>query len=118
MNSHRDELPRTLPKFAVKNILKFSRFNDTHKQKVRFTQFSTSMAAWLLLTFLVCLYNQLSSTHSVITIKEYRCLKNIYIYIFSITVKINDSSFQQVLRQNLVGFCLNTGKRFFLEVSF
>ena len=27
MNSHRDELPRTLPKFAIKNISKFSRFN-------------------------------------------------------------------------------------------
>ena len=26
--------------------------NDTHREKVCFTQFSTSMAAWLLLTFL------------------------------------------------------------------
>ena len=32
-----------------------------------FTQFSTSMAAWLLLTFFVCLHNQLSSIHSIIT---------------------------------------------------
>ena len=30
----------------------------------------------------------------------------------------NGFSFQQVLQQNWVGFCLNTGKRFFLEVSF
>ena len=32
-----------------------------------FTQFSTSMAAWLLLTFFLCLHNQLSSIHSIIT---------------------------------------------------
>ena len=34
------------------------------------------MAAWLLLTFLICLHNQLSSIHYVPRIKEYRCLKN------------------------------------------
>ena len=48
-----------------------------------FIQFSTRIAGWLLLTFLICLQNQLSSTiyplsrmlsHSIIT---YRCLKNV-----------------------------------------
>ena len=32
-----------------------------------FTQFSTRMAAWLLLTFFICLHNQLSSIDSIIT---------------------------------------------------
>ena len=41
--------------------------NDTHKEKLCFTLFSRRMAARLLLTFFVCLHNQLSSTHSTIT---------------------------------------------------
>ena len=39
-----------------------------------FTQFSTGMAGWLLLIFLICLRNQLSSTYSIIST---RCLKNV-----------------------------------------
>ena len=36
------------------------------------------MKAWLLLTFFLCLYNQLISIHCIVThIKEYRCLKNV-----------------------------------------
>ena len=35
------------------------------------------MAACLLLTFFICLHNQLSSIHSTTRIKEYRCLKNV-----------------------------------------
>ena len=35
-----------------------------------FTQFSTRMATWLLLTFFKCLHNQLSSIHSIIRIKS------------------------------------------------
>ena len=41
--------------------------NDSLKEKLCFTQFSTRMAVWLLLTFFICLYNQLSSIHSIIT---------------------------------------------------
>ena len=52
-----------------------------------FIQFSTGMAVWLLLIFLLCLHNQLSSIHSIISTDVW------------------------------VSFCLNTGKRFFLEVS-
>ena len=40
-------------------------------------QFSARMAAWLLLTFFICLYNQSSSIHFITRIKEYRCLKNL-----------------------------------------
>ena len=42
-----------------------------------FAHFSTTMVAWLLLTFLICLHNQLSSIHYITDIKEYRCLKNV-----------------------------------------
>ena len=38
------------------------------------------MAAWLLLTFFICLHNQLSSMHSILKIlhiKEYRRLKKV-----------------------------------------
>ena len=31
------------------------------------TQFITRMAAWLLLTFFICIHNQLNSMHSIIT---------------------------------------------------
>ena len=42
-------------------------FNDTERGKLRFIQFSTRMTGWLLLTFLICLRNQLSSIiHSII----------------------------------------------------
>ena len=44
----------------------FNRINAAHGEKLRFTQFSTKVAAWLLLTF-SCLHNQLSSIHSIIT---------------------------------------------------
>ena len=47
------------------------------REKLCFTQFSTRMAAWLLLTFFICLHNQLSSIHSLSGIKEYKCLKNV-----------------------------------------
>ena len=36
--------------------------NDTKWGKLRFIQFSTRMTGSLLLTFLICLHNQLSST--------------------------------------------------------
>ena len=43
-------------------ILKYH--NDTHKEKLRFDQFSTRMGGWLLLTYFICLqHNQLSSIH-------------------------------------------------------
>ena len=37
-------------------------FNNTHRGKLRFIQFSTRMAGWLLLAFIICLPNQLSSS--------------------------------------------------------
>ena len=40
--------------------------NDTRRENLCFAQISIRMAAWLLLTFFVCLHNQLSSIHSII----------------------------------------------------
>ena len=37
-----------------------------------FTQFSTGMAVWLLLIFLICLHNQLSSIHSIISTEVWK----------------------------------------------
>ena len=51
----------------------FHFFNDSRREKLYFIQFSTKMAAWLLLTFFIFLHNQLSSIHSI----KYRCLKNV-----------------------------------------
>ena len=38
--------------------------NDTHREKLSFSPFSTRMAAWLSLIFFACLHIQLSSIHS------------------------------------------------------
>ena len=79
-----------------------------------FFQFSARMAGWLLLTVLICLQNQLSSIiDSVTRIKS--------------TEKCDSSNRQQkwmvapssrFYGKIWVGFCLNIGKRFLLEVSF
>ena len=34
----------------------FLEINDTHREKLCFTQFSTRIAVWVLLTFFICLY--------------------------------------------------------------
>ena len=52
-----------------------SLWDDIHREKLCFTQFNTRMTAWLLLTFFVCLENQLSSIHSITRTKKCRCLK-------------------------------------------
>ena len=43
---------------------------DTQREKLCFIQFSTRMASWLLLTFLICLHNQLSSILHSITVSR------------------------------------------------
>ena len=48
--------------------------NDTKMEKLCFIQFSTRMAGWLLLTFLICLRNLF---YIVITYSGYKCLKNV-----------------------------------------
>ena len=54
----------------TKEKIKNDPVNDTHREKLCFTQFSTRMAAWLLLIFSICLRNQVGSLHSMITLKS------------------------------------------------
>ena len=51
---------------TFKRIL-FHELNDTHKENLCLTHISNIMAVWLLLTFFICLHNQLSSVRSIIT---------------------------------------------------
>ena len=52
-------------------------FNNAHMEKLCFTQFSTGLAAWLLLNFFIRLqFTQSVKYISLSRIKEYRCLKN------------------------------------------
>ena len=60
-----------------------------------FTQFSKGMVGWLLLIFLICLHNKLSSIHSIISTDVWK------MWFIKWTVKMDVCSFQQVLRQNL-----------------
>ena len=62
-----------LKKKIAKETQIFHVFNDTRREKLCFIQFSTRMAAWLLLTVFICLHNHLSSIHSI----NCRCLKNV-----------------------------------------
>ena len=53
-------------------------FNDTHREKLYFTQISTRMAALLLLTFFICLHIHLIFIYILLSLsKEYRCLKKV-----------------------------------------
>ena len=64
-------------KWEIETFANKSQVNVTHREKLCFTQFSTRISAWQLLTFSICLHNQLSSIHSLSRIKKYRCLKNV-----------------------------------------
>ena len=81
-------------------------------KKLCFTQFSTRMDAWLLLTFFICLHNQLSSIDSIIT---YRGLENVIHQIDSTNEWL---LFQQVLLQNLRWFLSRHWRTLFSEVLF
>ena len=61
------------PQFCPKCL-----FNNTEREKLCFTLFSTRMAPWLVLAFFIYLHNQLSSIHAIITFIKYRCLKNFH----------------------------------------
>ena len=73
-------LKKVVPSFQYKSVIREKKLiiiNDTHREKPCFAQFSTTMAAWLLLTCFICLHNQWSSIHSITRITEHRCLKNL-----------------------------------------
>ena len=65
----------------LKNTSDVYYFNDTHREKLYFFQFSTRMAGWLLLTLLICLHNQLSCWHN------------------QLSLSIKFSEFQELLRK-------------------
>ena len=75
----------------------------TYRRQKHFQRYSqgragvslNSVQEWLLLIFLICLHNQLSSIHSIISTDVWK------IWLIKWTVKIDGCSFQQVLRQNL-----------------
>ena len=71
---------------------------------------------WLPLTFSIYLHNKLSFIHSISNInKECRCLNKIF---HQIDRKLMIAHFINFYGKIWVGFCLQTGKRFVLEVSF
>ena len=57
--------------------MQFSGFNDTHRKNLFYSIHRIRAPCWLLLTFFICLHNQLSSKNSIIAYKEYRCLRNV-----------------------------------------
>ena len=82
-------------------ITVFFYLNDTQRENLCFTQLSTRIAAWLLLTFFTSLHNQLSSIHSIIIFNEYRCLKKI---IHQIDIENEWLLLSASLRQNVSWF--------------
>ena len=60
---------KALNNFLPNNVLKdICILNDTYREKLCHIQFNKRMADWLLLNFLICLHNQLSSIiHFIIT---------------------------------------------------
>ena len=90
--------------------------NDTHREKLCFIQFSIRIAGWLLLTVTFI-------SASVYTVNQ------VILYILLSRMKSTDVWKMWLIKQMVapsskfygkiwVGFCLNTGKHFFLEVSF
>ena len=80
------------------------------EKDLMFHSFSTRMTGWLLLIFFICLHNQLSSIHSIIFADVFH-QKNV--------IQIDSKNGWLLLSASFTAkFCLNTGNRFFLEVSF
>ena len=95
---------------AIIYLLLYNLHDCTFKD-TQFTHVSTRMAAWLLLTFFICLPNQLSSIHSIKRITEYRCLKIVIHQIDSKNEWLHLSASSTA--KFWVGFCLNTGNCLF-----
>ena len=68
--------------------------------------------AWLLLTFFICLHNQLSSTDFIVPFQKEQIFEKGGL---SNRQKMNGCSFQQVLRQNLSWFFSKHRKMLFLR---
>ena len=97
--------------------------NDNHREKLCFTYFSTRIY-WNISLATSDLFHMFSLPIWFYTF-YFHILKGTDVVSKgepSNKKKMNGYSFQQLLQQNLIwvwfGFCLNTGKRFLLEVSF
>ena len=86
--------------------------NDTHRERLAFhsIQYRNS---WLAAPDFFHMFAQLIKFYTFL--HQYRCLKNV---IPQTDSKNRFLLLSASLRQNWVSFCLNTGKRLFLEVSF
>ena len=99
--------------FQIGALKNFAVFNGKHlcwnlfltiltREKLCFIQFSTRMTGWLILTFFMCLHNQLCSfMHSITRIKSTDVWKMLFI---KWTVNMNGCFFKHVLRQRLYWF--------------
>ena len=79
----------------------YNSLSDTHMGKLcllKSMQKFIEIKVWLLLTFFICLHNQLSSIHPIDTYQREHMFVKGY---SSNTEKMNGCSFQPVLRQNL-----------------
>ena len=95
------------------------KFNDTHMEELvlwifvlNSVQKFIEIQGWLLLTFFICLYNQLSSINSIIVQmpEKHDSLNR--------QKKWMVASSSNFYHKTWVCFCLNIRKRFFLEFSF
>ena len=83
-------------KFTGKHLFRSLFFNDTHRNKLCFIQFSIRMASWLPLTIIICLRNQLgfnTSTLKQIFWKKKTFFKKLEYHFLVETTKIENALF-------------------------
>ena len=90
--------------------------NDTHKEKLCFIQFSTRMAGWLLLTFFIMFIQSIKFYTFHYHALRVQMFEKCGSWNRQLKWKVAPSS--MFYSKIWVGFCLYTGKRYFLEVSF
>ena len=88
---------------------KFSIFNNNIRRE------KLHLLTWLLLTFFKCLHNQLSSIHCIVTYWRVQMFEKCD---SSIDRKWTVAPFSNFYGKIWVGFCVNPGKCFVLEISF
>ena len=86
--------------------------NDKNYILLNSAQEFIEIEAWLLLTFLICLHNQLSSVYSTIIFWKEQIFEKVDL---SNRQKKNGCSFQQILRQNFSWFFSKHRKALFLS---
>ena len=103
-------------KFTGKHLFRSLFFNDTHRNKLCFIQFSIRMAGWLPLTIVICLRNQLGFSTS--TLKQIFWKKKTFFkkleYDFLVeSIKIESASFPYktvISEANVINVIVKTNK--------